>query len=107
MKAGSAIIIGLLFTVLVGLAIDDLSKSRALDVANCDLKNIQENCIIVRKGHIVEDIQTYLNSQQLARYYCGEVDGVPGHLFRIAVHNFDSDELAERYMTPTGVPKYE
>lgn len=63
-----------------------------LDVAERYIKNINENCIMVRKIDPIGDLQRFFNKQKNKRYACGEPDSIPGSKFRQATSNWRFDQ---------------
>ena len=112
MKTISAILIGLLLVAITGLLVERCGFVLQLNSQTSQLEGYiywrqqhYNNCVCVRKTHIVADLQHYLNNTGTARYDAGEVDNEIGPIFKKAIHNFMFDNTAGQYYTISNLPK--
>ncbi len=104
MKPIPATIIGILLIAITGLLIERCGFVLRLNSQTSQLEGYiywrqqhYNNCVCVRKTHIVADLQHYLNHTGTARYDAGEVDNIIGRNTKKAINNFMFDSMAEQY----------
>ena len=97
MKTLPAIIVGLMFVVLVGLALWCFQLRAELNWA----EKTKQNYICIRKSYVVRDIQQYLIDVNQPRYDVGSkgADNIWGRDTKTAVNNFMFDNQARVYFT--------
>jgi len=90
------LLLGFLVGFFIGLFISTLIFWHKSGVAERYIKNVNENCIVVRKIDPIGDLQRFFNKQNNEQYDCGEPDSIPGPKFREVAKKWVCNQYYEK-----------